>query len=207
MGEEIVMYIPGSCYYWISLGIGIFSLILLAIAAASNEDCNDKEKTSKKTLIIWLIITVMLFIASPIVKHNYDNPRFQANYEAGVNKLQTIQEAYQEHFYLKEQTCDSEISGEISGGFLFFGGSIFGRIDTAKIVTILYGDNDPVIDHYVGVNRSASFHLDEVLIKTIPAGEHSYLMYPEAKILEAGREIRLVPGAPHFYLPEGWEIL
>jgi hypothetical protein len=202
MGETIVITIPQSDYYVISLIIGaIFTIATIM----SLDDC------SKKTLVILGIIAAMCYAVSPIVGHEYDTPGNKANYEVAINRLQTIQAAYQEKpFFLKEEACEPGIWGEVEGyvgGFIFFGGNIYGRIDPGRVVTVVYEDNDSVIDHYVGVHRSISFRLDQAVIETILAEEHPYVMYPEARIDGDSEQLTLVPGNPHLYLPEGWKIL
>jgi hypothetical protein len=225
MGEEIIMSIPGSWYFWIPLAIGIVSLIA-AIAAAfkwgdlswNHCDCKKAINAFIAFLVFGLLCTM---IATPWVGHNYDDPISQVNYEMVYSELQPIQEVYQTNpFYLKESVSEMGIRGELKGkvgGFLFVGGNIYGHIDSGRVITVVYEDNDPLIDHYTNVHRAISFPLDEAVIVTIPAGERPYLMYPEAKILEESREwgmdenvvnkLRLVPGTPHLYLPKGWKIL
>jgi hypothetical protein len=208
MGEIIVMNIPGSYYCWIAFGIGIASLLALLLSEVSNE-----TGKSKKVILIWLIVSSMIFGVGVSIHRDYDIPTSKANYEATMNRLQTIQAAYQEKpFFLKEEACEPGIWGEVEGyvgGLIFFGGNIYGRIDSGRVVTVVYEDNDPIIDSYIGVHRSISFHLDQAVIETILTGEHPYVMYPEARIdvCPCGDQLTLVPRNPHLYLPEGWKIL
>jgi len=212
MGETIVMSIPGSSYCWIAFGIGILSFILLLFCGGP-EAGSSVDALSKKAALIWLAVTLMIVGAGVAVHRTYDIPKSEANYEAAMNRLQAMQTAYQEPFFLKEEVCEAGVWGEIKGnivGFIFFAGKIYGSIDSGRVVTVVYEDSDPVIEPITDVHRSLSFHLDHVAIKTISAGERPYLSYPESRIDTCGcdnSQLTLVPGTPYLYLPEGWEIL
>jgi hypothetical protein len=211
MGKAITISVAGSSYCWIALGIGIISAIALFLAAYFRH-VEDEDSPRKKTLLVWLAVTLMIFGAGAVVYRYYDAPKANSNYEAAMEKLEEIQRAYQHPFFIKEKGGCEGIWGEVqeAGGFIFWRGKIYGTIDSGdsgKIVTVIYEDNDPVIDPYIGVHRSVSFQLEHVLIETIPAGERPFLSFPDARINHSMDRLTLFPGDPHLYLPEGWEIL
>jgi len=213
LGEEIVLGIVDSSCYWIPLILGIVAGVIAFCCFLF------EVKDAKKKIIIFVILCALLLGGARLVGEKYDQPKRDVNYEKVLSQLQPIEEAYKNHaFYLKESVSEPGIQGEIKGSFggsfLLVGGNIYGRVDSGRVITIVYEDNDPYIDHYIGVHRSVSFPLDEAVIITIPSGEQPYLMYPEVDIFKYrkvqenfGSELRLIPGAPHLYLPEGWEIL
>lgn len=211
MGEEIVLSISWNGWLWILFILGVAA----GTAAVYYLVVFCKEGKNKKYFIIFFLIFVCLCGIS-LWQINGPVP---ADHVAAQEKLQPIEEAFKTHpFYLKESVSEAgfkgEIEGNLGGGFLFIGGSIYGKIESGRTITVVYNDDDIVIDHYVDVHRSVSFPLEEAVIVTIPVGEKPYLMFPEADILKQRKIqdsvsgiLKISPGAPHLYLPEGWKIL
>jgi len=120
--------------------------------------------------------------------------------------------------YLKERATGDGVWGEIRGevgGFLFVHGNIYGKIESGKVLTIVYKHPEEaqyVNPQYGGSYLALSKPLKDFVIETISAEEMPYLRFPEAYIAESypgnGKNKYLVyPWKPHLYLPEGWEIL
>lgn len=206
MGTEMVLNPQGSYYLGIPLMIGAIFLFIMYLSFLWG---------AHKSAVVCLIIgAIILGIATPTVAAKYDNPVTQRSYEQNLNRLRAIEEVYKSQpFYLKELSSEPRIQGEIKGnfsGFLFVAGSVYGRIDSGRVITIVYEDNELLIDHYVKVYRVTTFDLDKIAISTIPAGERPYLMYPEVLITTVPLKtltLRLSPGTPYLFLPEGWKIL
>lgn len=211
MGEEIVRIVPGVWNWWIPLGIGLGMLIAAAIVAG-----NEKTRTAK---ILALVGILLCTVGTFYVYQNYVKPQIQEKTEVILSQFEPMQGAYQSPFYLKESVCEPGVWGEMKGnlsGFLVCGGNIYGQVNSGRMITVVYKDDDPFIDPYIGVHRSISLPLDEMVIETIATGEHPYLMYPEARSFQirmSGRAkgllyaVKLTPGTPHLYLPRGWKIL
>ncbi len=212
MGEMVTFNITGSYFSWIAFGIVIFFSVVYLIGSVISASVDRKE------FLRWLTIALIITGIGMAVRFSYDLPRYQQEYETALNRAHALRMAHQGRFYLKEEAHDTgihgEIRGEIRGGFLSSNGKIYGSISTGRMITVVYKDNDPVIDRYVGVYRVKSFYLDQAVIKTIPAGNTPYLSYPSARVQERknpepfNKQIMwFIPGPPHLYLPEGWEIL
>ena len=210
MGEEIAIVISWSEWHWILFVIGV----IIGIVVLVNLFYRYKEGKGGKPFIVALFICALL---CSVALSQMCGQGIPADHERALSKLQSIEEVYKTHaFYLKESVSEVGILGEIKGnfgGFLIIGGNIYGRVESGRIITLVYEDDDPFIDYYVGVHKSISFPLGEAVITTIAAGEQPYLMYPEADIVKDNKVpgwhglMKLIPGAPHLYLPKGWEIL
>ncbi|MEK9180838.1 MAG: hypothetical protein AAB871_01235 [Patescibacteria group bacterium] len=210
MGENVLVGIAFSYWPWtlMLLGLsllffGLFLLLFCALVAWGT-------KTAAMGMIAILMGILSLIAIFPVWIFHY-NPVYQNNEKTAEQQLKPIQEVYNSHrFYLKEQISEPGVWGEIkgsAGGFILFGGNIYGRIDSGRILTVVYEDDDALIDKYIHVHRSMSLPLDQVVIETINADERPYLMYPEAAIAKIGHRLELIPKTIHLYLPKGWKIL
>ena len=213
MGEETAISISWPGGYWLLFGVGVIIGIVVLINLFSRY-LEEKRGNPGKSFMVAIFICVLLCSVALSQIYGQGIP---ADHEEALSKLQSIEEVYETHaFYLKESVSEVGIRGEIKGnfgGFLIIGGNIYGKIESGRIITLVYEDDDPFIDHYVGVHKSVSFPLGEAVIITIAAGEQPYLMYPEADIVKDNKVpglhglMKLIPGAPHLYLPKGGEIL
>ena len=213
MGKEVALSFSGSDWILLTLIGGMIMFIIGLFWFLSG--LNSEQPLMKKPIALALIGFVLMTYGSVYVNSNYDEPSNGASYEKAVSQLGPIKNAYTtQKFYLKESVSEPGPQGKLQGnasGFLFVSGNVYGSIDSKRVVTVVYKDDDSVIDPQVGVYRSISYSLDEVAIVTIESSERPYLMYPEAKVFieKNGNlsQLKLIPGVPYLYFPDGWKVL
>lgn len=169
---------------------------------------NETDYTFRNILYIILIVIVFLTIIA------YTSS--EANKQSEINKqsdiqpyIEMIDKLEQHKFYLKETNVDSLISGKISGSHLFIAGSIYGEITENKYLTVVYFDDDTIIDNTTGVYKITKFDLESIEIVTIPKNETPYYKYVDNTYLYLymTRYCEIVVGKPRLFLPDGWTIL
>lgn len=157
-----------------------------------------------KALIVIVFLTIILYTSS------------EANKQSEINRqsdiypyLKIIDELEQHKFYLKETNVDSFIFGKMSGSHLFIAGSIYGEITENKYLTVVYFDDDTIIDNTTGVYKITKFDLESIEIVTIPKDETPYYKYVDNSYFysEMFRTCNLEIGKPRLFLPDGWTIL
>lgn len=161
-------------------------------------------------------LALALLVLGGWVDEHVDSPRNQARVAAAIEQVQPDQDQLAEtRFPLKEiaqkDLLHGEIEGSLSGGFFIvvggISGSVYGQVDEAQQLTLVYYDNDTLIDRKAGVWRVMTFPLEKAEIVTIPAGEKPYLKYASEIRVARDRVILVVSDLPTLYLPEGWNII
>jgi hypothetical protein len=227
MGNELLFTIPNHWEWWITLGIGLFifvvgwiCLLMMGEQVPGNPDKKITVGPRQKIFCI-SVISIGLITCFSTIAVNYlcIKPADRTSREEALSQAKIIQEVYQGNFYLKELSRGDgtwgEASGEISGGFLFIHGSMYGSVQSGKIISVIYEDNDAIIDPLTNVSRGICLNLEEIIIETIPAGEKPYISFTEANVYFVQKydppygynQVKLVPGRVWLYLPEGWELL
>ena len=146
-----------------------------------------------KEIILMVIVAVIVVGSVHSVLQSMDN-EWHKNNDIYLNEQKP----------LKEISTDLITKGQIRGSFLLVVGSVYGSIDTNRMITLIYGSSTTDETIY----RSLTLPIDNVEIVTLNKTNAPYLRIvdyqdSDSELKPKGITITRV----RLYLPEGWEIL
>ena len=188
--------------YYLLVWVGAIIVAFIAIYGWLDEWW---EYESKKSFFVILIILLICVGGIVTIRPNYLSDKQRITDETLANVENITEEFAEKKYFIKEmhQKDVFEIRGEMRGGFLLIGGSVYGEIEgtETKKMTLIYNENDTE-RHYI-----KTFLLEKISIVTVNENDTPYFAYNDAYHIKGSAKITVKSGEPVLYLPEGWQIL
>lgn len=219
MGEEIFISAAQKTSAWVGVAV-VFGLVGTSIFIAIGIVLGYLTHLRKALCGLTLAVVIAAYGASWFGIVGVVKPplvtKLVAEQAAAQGAALDAQRSYSSTpLYLKERATDpgswGEIKGELKSGFLSASGSIYGKIESGRVLTVVYEHPNEITfinGQYAGMHLVFSAPLPEIVIETIPKGTKPFMLFPEASVeVRGATHYYVIPGRAHLYLPEGWTIL